>query len=145
MAPQPAPGTGAPPTGNALSDANSQAAATPFLTPQELATLGSGLSGSISECLWPPQGSTWGVGTGLIHLQFGVPCLFTKSEARAAAGLALLIGGAIIINLGIGLLVGAEIISLVTRVAGGGKGGKTPAGGAAAEGASAPAELALAA
>jgi hypothetical protein len=91
------------PTGNALSDASSA----PALTPAQLNAIGVGLSGTLtsqgSDCLWPPPGM-FGIGTGIISLSLGVPCLFTKSEARAVMGAALMLLGGFILFSGVGLM-----------------------------------------
>jgi hypothetical protein len=88
------------PTGNALTDA-------PALTQAQLNAVGVGLTGTLtsqgSDCLWPPPGM-WGISSGIIHLAFGTPCLFTMSEARAVMGAGILLLGGFILFSGVGLM-----------------------------------------
>lgn len=149
MAPQPAPGTGAPPTGNALTDA--QAADVAAASQQAVnALIGIGQTVAQpqgSECLWPPP-ATWGLGFGPVRFSLGVPCFFTKSEARALFGAGLVIVGGLTMFGGVQIIATAGLLGIALRVAGVKSGGRAARGAApAAETASAPAasEVALAA
>jgi hypothetical protein len=116
MAPQPAPGTGAAPTGNALNDAD----------------IGAGLSGgqaqlaavlnniaqqqtdTASDCLWPTSAKITipiTLPLPLIHYSqtFQVPCLISYGEARAVIAAGLIVGGVVIGFAGIQIMVVAAV------------------------------------
>jgi hypothetical protein len=146
----------AAPTGNALTDAEADAASPPPIPAGRVAAGieaagGTGTAGQLSQseidaldnanqqiqqaasdCLWPPSGSvTVPIIPGVYSQSFQFPCLLTHSEARAVIAAGIIVGGLLIIQFGLTFFVVAEVTGLVTRTLGGG-GGSAAAGAGAA-------------
>jgi len=136
------------PTGNALSDANAAAA----LSAAQIAAVSSAIGATTAtgqltsqgpECLWPPPGlfgASHGFFAGLMGgFGFSVPCLITKSQARAVIGAGWIVGGLLIAWGGFAILgVGPAVTFALGAV--GVKGGKKAVAAAPAQ-----SEVALAA
>jgi hypothetical protein len=135
--PKPSEGGGAP-TGNALTDASTNAAIAKS-TAQVVQAVNAMAAATqqTSDCLWPPP-QMFGLGQGflggLLSVTFSTPCLFTRSQARAIMGGAIMVAGLLVMWGGFEILEVREALKLAVIVAGikgGGKAGKAAAPAAA--------------
>jgi hypothetical protein len=132
--PTQAPNPPAAPTGNAITQAQADA----------LNAVNQSAANTASDCLWPPSGQfSIPIIPGIYTQSIGVPCLITYSEARAAVGAALVIGGGMLVLFGVSILAVAAGAGVVGSLLGGG--GKSGAAAGAASKIPAAEEVALAA
>jgi hypothetical protein len=107
------------PTGNALSDANSAPPAITQAQADALNAVNQSAANTASDCLWPPSGQfSIPIIPGIYTQSIGVPCLITYSEARAAVGAALVVGGVLTIWVGLSWMAVAAVLTPVLRMAG---------------------------
>jgi hypothetical protein len=134
--PTQAPNPPAAPTGNAITQAQADA----------LNAVNQSAANTASDCLWPPSGQfSIPIIPGIYTQSIGVPCLMTYSEARAIIGVALLLGGSLLIWSGVGIMAVVAGMDVVGKVLGAGGGGKSGAAAGAASKVPAAEEVALAA